>query len=398
MKIVGYGCYTIQSALGAPGQDCYLHVPMAGIDAGRAMAMWGYDARGVDFTDHFEFVLIPTPGLDDTYSVVNRRSGLPLRVRGERVVQGAAPGCSAEEASDQAAEFVFEPVDGEYRIVSQLTGRYLAPRGFKTANGTELVLVDPVLPSGTDDRVRRFRLTQVAGLMGKVPEPADNPGARFARLKSLDTDLPDQTSPVLREIEVVPFLAVNDPVYPVHRQVQVSPYYTLQMSTLWSKLLDRQLDGIVERETEESSETGLTTLDAESVMSTFSWSVSAEASVGYNKFGFSGSLKLASKLAGETKRTTHSSSEHREQHVFTETIHYPAIGRPYRLVRWRPVDRYELRRKDGSLVHSWDVVRTEQEVIDVFPRTVKVPAPAMSDRASDRTARARARREVAVGA
>lgn len=374
MAIEGYGCYTIQSSLGQPGRDCYIHIPGAGIDAGRVISVWGYDTRGVDFTDHFEFVLIPAAGVDNVFSLVSRRSGLPLRARGDHVTQGVASDTTQTERTDQGAQWVLEPVDDEFRIMSLLTGNYLAPRDFKTVNGTQLALVAPVLQPGLDDRVRRFRLTKVASLMGIVPPPAKAKGARIARLKDLDTDLPDRTPPVLRELEVLPFFAVVDPAFPANRQVQVSPYYTLRLSTLWSKVFDRQLDGIVKRETEETTETGLTTVDAESVMSTFSWSVSAEASAGYKGGGFSASMKLTSKLAGETKRTSQSSAEHRQQHQLVESVVYPATGRPYRLVTWRPVDRYELCRRDGSVVQSWDVVRTEQEVIDVFPRDVTVAA------------------------
>lgn len=397
MNIEGYGCYTIQSCLGQLGRDCYIHIPGAGIDSGRVITMWGYDTRGVDFTDHFEFVTIPTPGVDNAFYLVNRRSGLPLRARGDHVVQGVAIDATEAERTDPGAQWVLEPIGDEFRIMSLLTGLYLAPKDFKTTDGTGLALVTAVLRPGVDDRVRRFRLSAVDTLMGKLPEPATSKETRFAKLKGLDTDLPDRTAPALREVEVLPFFVVVDPSYPPNRQVQVSPYYTLRLSTLWSKVFDRQLDGIVERETEETTETGLTTIDAQSVMSTFSWSVSAEASAGYKGMGFSASMKLTTKLAGETKRTSEASAEHREQHQFVESILYPAIGHPYRLVSWRPVDRYELCRKDGSLVQSWDVVRTEQEVIDVFPRSVSIPPPAQSRRDPDRTARAQARKQVPVG-
>ena len=82
------------------------------------------------------------------------------------------------------------------------------------------------------------------------------------------------------------------------------------------------------------------------MLSTFSWPVAAEASAGYKGMGFSASMTLTTKLAGETKRTSQASAEHREQHPFVESILYPAIGHPYRLVSWRPVDRYELCHKD----------------------------------------------------
>ena len=42
-------------------------------------------------------------------------------------------------------------------------------------------------------------------------------------------------------------------------------------------------------------------------------------------------------------------------------------------------------------MQSWDVVRTEQEVIEVFPWSVSIPPPALSQREPDRTARAPAR-------
>ncbi|MFN8192723.1 MAG: hypothetical protein U0R80_00400 [Nocardioidaceae bacterium] len=393
MNVEAYGCYTIQSSLADPGGDCFIHVPNAGLDPGRVIAMWGYDSRGVDFTDHFEFVAIPAPVVDNVFFLVNRRSGLPLRVRGDHVIQGVAVDSTEAERSEQGAQWVLEPVDDEFRIMSLLTGFYLSPRDFRTVDGTGLSLVAPVLRAGLDDRVRHFRLGRVASLMGRLPEPVTAKGARFAKLKSIDTELPDRTPALLREVEVLPFFVVVDPSYPPSRQVQVSPYYTLRLSKLWSKVFDRQLDGIVERETEETTETGLTTVDAQSVMSTFSWSVSAEASAGYKGYGVSASMKLTSQLAGETKRTSESSSEHREQHQLVESIVYPAIGQPYRLVSWRPVDRYELCRKDGSLVQSWDVVRTEQEVIDVFPRSVTIPPTVPSQRDPGRSARRLARKE-----
>ena len=46
-----------------------------------------------------------------------------------------------------------------------------------------------------------------------------------------------------------------------------------------------------------------------------------------------------------------------------------------------------MKRKDGSSVASWDVVRTEEEVIDVFPRSVKTPERKMGGSEAERKVR-----------
>ena len=342
MKLDAYGCYTIQSALGAPQKEGYIHVPFASIADGQEIRLWTWDSTGRT-VDHFEWLLVPIPGTDHTYYIVSRRSGLPLRVRGNEIVQGLAAQTTTAEKCEQATQWLFEPDEtgAMFRIANQLTGHYLAAWDAQTANDTKLSAPESIIEKGKNDQFRLFRLQHVTTLMGDLPKPITKAGPRIPQLKNLHTDLPAQTEPVLREIEAMPFLAINDPIYPPHRQVDISPYYTLALSTLWRKVFDRQLDGIVERETEEITETGLTTLDAQTVASTFSWSVSTEAQVGYKGFGFNASLKVAAKLAGETQKTTQATSERRQGHMFTETILYPAIGKPYRLAKWRPVDRYE---------------------------------------------------------
>ena len=407
MKLQSYGCYTIQSALGAPGEAGYIHIPNASLDMNTTITVWGFDTRGVDFTNHFEFVLIPVPEAENTFYLVNRRSGLALQVvdpktpGGPQIIVQAKPGegkpddPSDDEVAERAAQFVFERTEdrGVFMIANQSTGTYLSIKDTKTANGTPLIALPAIQAAqGTDEAPRRFRMDLMTSLMGKVPTLSTKTGPRFPRLANLDIDLPGSTPAQLREVDVIPFFAINDAVYPRHRQVEASPYYTLSLSTMWRKVNDRQVDGIVERETVETTETGLTTIDAQSVASTFGWSVALEAQAGVKKFGFSASLKVASKLAGETRKTAESTAQHNEAHTFTETILYPAIGEPYRLVTWRPVDRYELRRKDGSLVESWDALRPEEEAIDVFPTKTSVPGRKLSPTQPARAARAAERK------
>ncbi len=402
MKIDAYGCYTIQSALGKPNKDGYLHIPGATLEKNKPITLWGLDTRGVEFTDHFEFALIPVPNTANTYYIVSRRSGLALIALPDRVVQGTPGEGIPNNPSDDAlfefaAQFVFEPTgDATFAISSQLLGTYLAAKDQKTANGTPLVSVPAIEAHETAKTHKEFRLTRVARLMGTIPAPVAKAGRRFPQLKNLHTELPLDTEPLLREIETVPFFAINDPVYPPYRQVAVSPYYTVSRSTLWSKVFDRQLDGIVERETVDTAETGLSQMAATSVRSTFSKSISTTAKAGYSGFGVSASVSVTGKLAMESERTSQMSTEARQAHMFTETILYPAVGKPYRLAKWRPVDRYELKRKDGSLVASWDAVRTEEEVIDVFPRSVGAPERKLPASETDRKVRAAARKELAA--
>jgi hypothetical protein len=409
VSLTPYSCITVQSAEAEPGKEAYLHIPGASLDPRTTITVWGFDTRGVHFTNHFEFVLIPAGDTDDTYYLANRRSGLVLQVDQKPSPQDwgfiqavAGQGTPDDPTDDQnahmAAQFVFEPVEGAsgdvYRIANQLTGTYLAIPAGQRSNGTPLVAAPAMGGAMRVDNT--FRVTQVADLMAVVPKPVTKAGPRIPHPKTLESDLPDCTDPLLRDIDVIPYLMVNDPVMPRHRQVEASPYYTLGLKQMWRRVFDRQLDGIVERETVETTETGLTSIDARSVASTFSWSVSAQASASYKSFGFRASLSVSSKLAGETSKTASSSEEHRQEHQFTETILYPATGEPYRLIKWRPVDRYELRRKDGLLVDSWDAVRANEEIIDVIPRKATPKPRQMAPTEADRIARSKERKELAA--
>jgi hypothetical protein len=340
--------------------------------------------------------LIPVPDAVATFYIFSRRSGLPLRVADASFAGGNVHlGDPNPPLGEQAAQWFFEPVDDTFRIVSQLTGNYVTEKDARTANGTPVVCMGTLGKVPENDTFRRFRLKLVEQVQqDRVPVVSDVAHGRPPTLDDLTTDLPSSTEAAVREVDVLPFFAVADPMYPRWRQVEVSPFYTLSLATLWRKELDRQLDGIVERETVEATQAGLTSFDAESVESTLSWAVSAEAEAGFKKFGFSARMKVATKLAGETKKTTQSSEERTQARAFTETILYPAIGTPYRLAKWLPIDRYELRRKDGTLVATWDAVRTEGQVIDVFPKGLRAPARKMAASEADRKARAAARKQL----
>lgn len=395
MQLAPYSYYTVQSAVGKPGGSGYLHVPFARTEE-TDVTLYTWDPK-LGNTDHFEWLLIPVPDAVNTYFIFSRRSALPLRVTDATFAGGNVHlGDPAPPLSGQAVQWVFEPVDDTFRIVNQLTGNYITVQDAKAVANTT-----PVVCRGTLDRVpeddafRRFRLELVESVKQELPAVSDT-AQRPPPLLNIRTDLPTSTEAIIRDVDVLPFFAVSDPMYPRWRQVEVSPFYTLSRATLWKNVFDRQLDGIVERETVETTQTGLTSFDAQSVESTLSWAVSAEAEVGYKSFGFSARMKVAAKLAGETKKTTQSSKERTEAHSLTETTLYPAIGKPYRLAKWFPIDRYELRRMDRSLVASWDAVRAEGQVIDVFPKAVQAPERKMAATEADRTARASARKKLAA--
>lgn len=406
MELAPYSCFTIQSTAGSPGGEGYVHIPYASIDKNVVITAWALDGRGVDFTNHFEFVLVPVADAEHTFYVVNRRSGLALQVRpsargpvGEviqtRPGEGRVDDPSDDEVAARYAQFVFEEVgDGAFTISNLQTGTYLGIEKGVTDNGVPIVAV-PAMGETPTEAITTWRLTLVKSMLGRLPSPAVTAGPRVPQLKNLQTDLPDATETRLRQLDLLPFFMISDPIYPLHLQVEASPYYTLRLLTMWRRVYDRQLDGIVERETTQSTETGLSTLDAHSVASTFSWSVEAEAKVGYKGWGVSASMQVSSKLAGETSRAAQSSEERHQTQRFTETILYPAVGYPYRLVKWHPIDRYELRRKDGSLVAAWDSVRPEEEIIDVYPRKPQRVTRLMSAAEADQAKRAEERKALA---
>lgn len=196
VNLTAYGCYAIQSTLGTPGGAGYIHIPNASLDTDTPITLWGYDTRGVDFTNHFEFLLIPVPEAENTFYIVNRRSGLALQVADARtpggpplIVQGKPGEGKPDDPSDdelaaRASQFVFEPTRerGVFMIANQSTGTYPAAQGAKTANGIPLEALPAIQATkGTDEARRRFRLQLITKMMSAGVSQAAEPSREVSR-------------------------------------------------------------------------------------------------------------------------------------------------------------------------------------------------------------------------
>lgn len=114
MTVNDYSTYRVQCRLGSqtPVDHGYLHIPYASRQPGVGVTQWSFSARGVPFSDHFEFMFIADGQARDTYYIVNKRSGLCLRL------PSAAEGTSLLQDDyrpelDKQFRFIVEPVTSD---------------------------------------------------------------------------------------------------------------------------------------------------------------------------------------------------------------------------------------------------------------------------------------------
>lgn len=391
MSIQDYSYYRIQNVRGAGDEGAttgYLHVPGASMTSGTPLTQWRYSGRGVDFTDHFEFLLIEVEREakeDKTFYIVNRRSGFCLAIddleNGAPLKQVAWP-----PARPMMAQFVLKPVEGLedcFSIASQYAGTYLVvdttppknkPAFDPTRNRNPIrAYNETALPEANAGDVTQMYFTiELVGAgvpMPKLASDADGDTRdQLKRINSMSDALPRSTELVLLDFDVVPFFWISDPVYPPHRQVEVTPFYTLRRSRLWHKMYDRELDGVVERASTETMRIGMTTVDAQSFRAAFGFSLETKAEAGGSFLGIGASASVAMRLETEVEMTMQRETTREFERTTEDRITYPSIGHPYRIARWRPIDRYDLCRADDDVLYTWNVVQEGEEVIDVFPR------------------------------
>lgn len=376
LKIKKYGFYRVRSILGIEGNSGYWHVGRGSREKGKGITVWAIKPAP-PFTNHFEYMFIEA-GETDTYYIVNRRSGLPLYVRGnaDRVPLTQD---RYRAASDAEYRFIVSQVNGStgstFRIKSYPNGNRLLVDNADPKNGKGIFSYAELPEELKHDQ---FELEWVED--GLAPEQREDGGALystrgFPRVKSLDDEVGLSTEARLLAEEVVPFLSVNDPGLTPYRQVECSPFYTLRHSLRWDKTRDRLLDGLTKHESQETTTVGMTQMDAASVSSTFSWEVEVTAEAGYEGPGFSASMSVSSKLAGEVAKTRQHSTEKRTDRSFTETITYPGLGHEYRVVTWAVVDVYELCRADKQTIFRWSATREGEEATHLFD---PIPTPKKS--------------------
>jgi hypothetical protein len=363
-----------------PVDDGYLHVPNANRQPGVSITQWSFSGRGVPFSDHFEFMFIADGQSRDTYYIVNRRSGLCLRlpstVEGTNLIQDDyRPGL------DKEFRFIVEPVTSDAegsscRLVGAVSGHLLVVDGADPSNG-QGIRAFPEAVIARNNHI--FELVEVAtGFGPPEDEPQNIDTARdLPRLKELDgylpESVPERKNAIVLERAYVPFFAVNDPALARYRQVELSPYYTIEHWLRWDKVHDRLLDGQTKRVTTEVTTVGMTQSDASTVRDTFNWSVEATVEASYRGVAWGGSAKLSAKIGGEVEKTSQHSTESRVDRSITEEITYPELGHPYRIVTWVPADVFELCSSDGRIVHTWSVTREQEVAVDCFPQAIGQP-------------------------
>jgi hypothetical protein len=395
MTVNDYCTYRIQCRLDsqAPVDYGYVHVPYASRQPGIGVTQWSFSARGVPFSDHFEFMLIADGQSRDTYYIVNKRSGLCLRL------PSAAEGTNLLQDDyrpelDKQFRFIVEPVTSDaesssYRLVSADSGHVLVVDRADPSDGRGIRAFPEAAVSVTKKN-HIFELLEVA--KGFAPPQDEPPEAGTERdlphLKELDGYLPESAperdDATVLDRAFVPFFAINDPVLARYRQVEVSPNYTVEHWLRWDKAHDRLLDGQTTRVTTEVTTVGMSQSDASTVRNTFNWSVEATIEASYKGLAWGGAAKLSSTIGGEVEKTSQHSTESRTDRSLTEEITYPALGHPYRIVTWVPADVFELRARDGRTVHSWSVTRDQEVAVDCFPpqatgRPTRRKVPATDD-------------------
>lgn len=384
MGILDYGLYEIRCRFHGPdGKDRanpsvgYWHVPNGRRDPSK-ITQWTLEEPGAFENHHFQWLFVPA-GEPDHYYIVNRRSGLCLRVSSADGSQELRQDHYAPER-DLEFRFVLEPVHEDlsgYKLTCFASGNPLVVEKGDVNNGARILAYPDVLIT---DRVNfghtEFEVTEVKSeILRPAERNDDDQQSMIARevpaLRSLDqylpSSFPDNYHTRVIEHETVAFFMINDPGLAPYRQIEVSPYYTLRHYQRWDKLLDRQFDGRTRRETTETTVVGMTQLDASSFKSTFKFSLETTAQAGYKAGGFSGSLKLTAKIERTVDETRERNTERSESRTRTEKVNYPDLGSPYRIVTWAPVDVYELCRTDTSHpISAWTVTREGEDVTDFF--------------------------------
>jgi hypothetical protein len=421
VEIMDYGFYTIQCTFNGRfptnPHAGFLHVPRAGrVPCG--ITQYDLDPQSPEpyGNQHFHWLFIEAGGrthrdiLDQggnvvtdrrSYYIANRRSGLCLRAPNKPGFQHLLQDHYARNR-DEEFRFVLEPVEDAphtCRLLSYASGAALivhpARPDIKLPIMVNRDVPSTVAVGGTvaDEELDKlghatFRLEYLQRLVDpeqraialEQRDAGSGAAGRPPRLASLNQVLPlsfpeSSRAPVMEQ-QTLPFFMINDPDLVYFRQIEVTPFYTLKHRQRWDMVLDRQFDGKAERETTETVVVGITNFDASSFSSTFKWSVETESEAGYEGGGFSASLKVTARIEKAVEQARQRSSEHREDRTTSETVRYPKLGYPYRIVTWVPADVYELYRTDEpEPVIAWTVRREGQNVTSIFPE-----APPRSDR------------------
>ena len=312
----------------------------------------------------FEWTLMPT--FDGSYLIINRVSGFGLLAGsygagGDRNVW-QYPVTELGGNNPDAFKWSVEAQDGAFRIVNMASGFALLA-GSYGSNGDRLVWQYPTSEVGSNEEAFLWVL-QETGDRFKVPElrPGEDGGAKaldVPRLTSMkDVPVSQSESWVMGEA-LIPFMYVKDGA--VSNQLRTNPYYVLSRERYWTQIDLNEYDGRLKRNQKITVKTGITETHSRSLENELSIKISADASFSYGPASASLKTEIQNRLkVTETSGVTESREE---ETVYEITVPDETV----RIVTWAMVERFSLKRGDGTLVGQPSEVTLPSVVHDSYP-------------------------------
>jgi hypothetical protein len=232
--------------------------------------------------------------------------------------------------------------------------------------------------SGGNDQ--RFRLVPEQEQLPPTPRVgayAPNTIPDIPRVTSLAVPPPERSPYYLIGEVILPATYVNDSYYSDRiRQVENNPYYILCRERYWDRSSGRgwyhKHHGGTEDVRENTIRTGITTTEAKSIEEMVGIKFTASSSINFT-MDLPGGGKLSATSAISTEITKNLkvvqsvSTTRVEEEIQKVIVKLPASGREIVRVGWSLVDRYTLKRKNGSVVDMWELVEKGTLVEDSFP-------------------------------
>jgi hypothetical protein len=158
---------------------------------------------------------------------------------------------------------------------------------------------------------------------------------------------------------LIPFMYVKDGA--VSNQLRTNPYYVLSRERYWTQIDLNEYDGRLKRNQKITVKTGITETHSRSLENELSIKISADASFSYGPASASLKTEIQNRLkVTETSGVTESREE---ETVYEITVPDETV----RIVTWAMVERFSLKRGDGTLVGQPSEVTLPSVVHDSYP-------------------------------
>lgn len=149
---------------------------------------------------------------------------------------------------------------------------------------------------------------------------------------------------------LLPFIYVCDPRFDAESQPKENPYYILSRDLNWKLLKWITHSGEQDKTETIKKVTGVEKSTERSIKKTLGWEISATG-------GFAGDLfsaGMSAKLYGELETTLSEKETVSEEDEVEEIVELPR-GKKVTLGYWQMIDRYTLKRLDGSELDHWEI-------------------------------------------